>query len=93
MRALPEQQTTPILDQWQRPLERRRLSVIDQCNLRCHYCRPDEHYSWLPRKDVLSFAEIEQIVDLCVDLGVHRIHLTGGEPLLRPEPPERTRLA
>lgn len=82
---MAKNQTSPVLDQWQRPLQRLRLSVTDQCNLRCRYCMPDEHFRWLPHKDVLSFAEIERLVDIFAELGVHRVHLTGGEPLLRPD--------
>lgn len=65
-----------------------RLSVTDRCNLRCAYCMPGESYTWLPRRDLLSFDEIERLVDIFCGLGTRRIRLTGGEPLLRPELPQ-----
>ncbi len=66
-----------------RPLRNLRLSVTDRCNLRCAYCMPEEDYVWLPRDDLLRFEEISTLVDCFTDLGVDRIRLTGGEPLLR----------
>ena len=72
-----------ILDQYQRPLRNLRLSVTDRCNLRCGYCMPEPEYVWLPREDILHFEEIEQLVDVFLDLGVDKLRLTGGEPLLR----------
>jgi len=72
-----------ILDQFQRPLRNLRLSVTDRCNLRCSYCMPEPEYVWLPREDILHFEEIEQLVDVFLDLGIDKVRLTGGEPLLR----------
>jgi GTP 3',8-cyclase len=66
-----------------RPLRNLRLSVTDRCNLRCGYCMPEDDYVWLPREDVLHFEEISTLVDLFLQLGVDRVRLTGGEPLLR----------
>jgi cyclic pyranopterin phosphate synthase len=66
-----------------RPLRNLRLSVTDRCNLRCQYCMPEEEYVWLPREDILSFEEIAQLVDVFADMGVDKVRLTGGEPLLR----------
>jgi cyclic pyranopterin phosphate synthase len=66
-----------------RPLRNLRISVTDRCNLRCRYCMPEEHYVWLPRRDILDFDELSALVDCFIDLGVDRIRLTGGEPLLR----------
>ena len=66
-----------------RPLRNLRLSVTDRCNLRCRYCMPEADYVWLPREDVLHFEEISALVDVFIGLGVNRIRLTGGEPLLR----------
>src|SRR6516165_9293602 len=66
-----------------RPLRNLRLSVTDRCNLRCEYCMPEDDYVWLPREDVLHFEEISSLVDVFVALGVDKIRLTGGEPLLR----------
>jgi len=72
-----------IADVHGRPLRNLRLSVTDRCNLRCQYCMPEEEYLWLPRGDILHFEEIELLVDLFLDLGVDKVRLTGGEPLLR----------
>jgi cyclic pyranopterin phosphate synthase len=66
-----------------RPLRNLRLSVTDRCNLRCEYCMPEDDYVWLPREDVLHFEEISTLVDVFLLLGVDKIRLTGGEPLLR----------
>jgi len=66
-----------------RPLRNLRLSVTDRCNLRCQYCMPEPEYVWLPKNDLLHFEEISTLVDVFVGLGVDRIRLTGGEPLLR----------
>jgi GTP 3',8-cyclase len=72
-----------LLDTQQRPLRNLRLSVTDRCNLRCSYCMPEQDYVWLPREDILHFEEIERLVDLFTSLGVDKVRLTGGEPLLR----------
>jgi cyclic pyranopterin phosphate synthase len=72
-----------IGDQLGRPLRNLRLSVTDRCNLRCSYCMPEEEYGWLPREDILSFEEMARLVDVFADLGVDKVRLTGGEPLLR----------
>jgi len=70
-----------------RPLKNLRLSVTDRCNLRCEYCMPEDDYAWLPRQDVLDFEEISALVDVFVALGVDKVRLTGGEPLLRRDIP------
>src|SRR3954467_10478847 len=70
-------------DVYGRPLRNLRLSVTDRCNLRCEYCMPEEDYVWLPREDVLHFEEISALADVFLSLGVDKIRLTGGEPLLR----------
>ena len=77
----------PILDAHARPLANLRLSVTDRCNLRCQYCMPEEDYLWLPREDILQFEEVERLVDRFLDLGVSKVRLTGGEPLLRRDLP------
>jgi cyclic pyranopterin phosphate synthase len=78
---------TPIADTLSRPLRNLRLSVTDRCNLRCQYCMPEEDYLWLPREDLLSFEEIRELVAIFSELGVDKIRLTGGEPLLRKDLP------
>jgi len=72
-----------IVDTLARPLRNLRLSVTDRCNLRCQYCMPEEDYTWLPREDLLTFEEMEHLVDVFTTLGVTKVRLTGGEPLLR----------
>jgi len=72
-----------LADTLARPLRNLRLSVTDRCNLRCQYCMPEAEYVWLPREDLLHFEEISTLVDVFVGLGVDRVRLTGGEPLLR----------
>lgn len=77
----------PVVDAMGRPLRDLRISVTDRCNLRCTYCMPratfDENHSFLPRAELLSFEEIERLAQQFVRLGVRKIRLTGGEPLLR----------
>jgi cyclic pyranopterin phosphate synthase len=80
-----------ILDRFGRPLRSLRVSVTDRCNLRCLYCMPEADYVWLPKDTLLSFEEIGDIVDAFTDLGVDRIRLTGGEPLLRRDLPTLVR--
>jgi cyclic pyranopterin phosphate synthase len=77
-----------LLDAHHRPLRNLRLSVTDRCNLRCSYCMPEPEYVWLPREDILHFEEIETLVDVFLGLGVDKVRLTGGEPLLRRDLPD-----
>ncbi len=77
-----------LADTFQRPLRNLRLSVTDRCNLRCQYCMPEAEYTWLPKPDVLTFEEIDRLVGLFVGLGVNKLRLTGGEPLLRTNLPQ-----
>ncbi|HYS19424.1 MAG TPA: GTP 3',8-cyclase MoaA [Candidatus Binatia bacterium] len=79
-------------DVYQRPLRNLRISVTDRCNLRCAYCMPEEEYVWLPREQILHFEEVSTLADVFMDLGVDKIRLTGGEPLLRRDLPELIRL-
>ena len=78
----------PPTDRLGRPLGNLRLSVTDRCNLRCAYCMPERDYVWLPRRDILHFEEIGLLADVFGELGVDRIRLTGGEPLVRQDLPE-----
>ena len=77
----------PILDKFQRPFRDLRVSVTDRCNFRCPYCMPaeiyGERYQFLPRNDLLTFEEIARIVNITVNLGVKKVRITGGEPLVR----------
>jgi cyclic pyranopterin phosphate synthase len=75
------------LDVFRRPLRDLRVSVTDRCNFRCVYCMPKEifgkEYAFLPQKEVLTFEEIARLVRIFVELGVQKVRLTGGEPLVR----------
>src|SRR5699024_2531973 len=77
----------PIKDHFGRPLKDLRISVIDQCNLRCKYCMPKEifgdDYPFLPENELLSFDEITRLARIFAQLGVEKIRITGGEPLMR----------
>ncbi|WP_080872772.1 GTP 3',8-cyclase MoaA [Oceanobacillus timonensis] len=82
---------TVITDKFGRPMKDLRISVIDRCNFRCRYCMPKEIFGrdfvFMPKEQLLSFEEIEHIAKLFVDLGIKKIRLTGGEPLLRRDLP------
>jgi GTP 3',8-cyclase len=79
---------SPLNDQFGRPLKSLRISVTDRCNMRCRYCMPEQDYVWLPRQSILSFEEIDRVVGIFAGLGVEKIRLTGGEPLLRQDLPK-----
>jgi len=81
-----------IKDTQGRFLRNLRVSVTDRCNLRCAYCMPEEEYVWLPRDEILHFEEIGRLVDIFITLGVDKVRLTGGEPLLRRDLPRLIRL-
>ena len=72
-----------LADVFGRTLRSLRVSVTDRCNLRCQYCMPEEHYVWLERGQLLSFEEIARLARIFADLGVTKVRLTGGEPLVR----------
>ena len=72
-----------ISDRFGRPLRSLRVSVTDRCNLRCRYCMPLDDYAWLPRTSILTFEETQRLVGVFARLGVRKVRLTGGEPLLR----------
>ncbi len=84
--------TARVRDVLGRPLRNLRVSVTDRCNLRCQYCMPEEEYVWLRRDALLTFEEIARLVEVFSDLGVEKLRLTGGEPLLRRGVPELVRL-
>ena len=79
--------TAPAIDRLGRPLHDLRISVTDRCNFRCTYCMPREvfgrDFRFLPQADLLTFEEITRLARLFVELGVRKVRLTGGEPLLR----------
>lgn len=72
-----------MIDNHGRPINYLRLAVTDRCNLRCFYCMPEEGIHYLPRKELLSFEEIERLVSLLARMGITKIRLTGGEPFVR----------
>ncbi len=83
----PPEKPQPIADLWRRPLRNLRLSVTDRCNLRCQYCMPGDEYVWLPREDLLRFEEMTALTEIFTEIGVDKVRLTGGEPLLRRDLP------
>jgi GTP 3',8-cyclase len=75
--------TTQLVDSFGRVHTNLRISVTDRCNIRCFYCMPADHAEFMDRSELLTFEEIERFVHVVVGLGVNKIRLTGGEPLVR----------
>jgi GTP 3',8-cyclase len=76
-----------LLDGFGRLHDNLRISVTDRCNIRCFYCMPEGEVNYMPRPELLSYEEIERFVRVAVTLGVNKIRLTGGEPLVRKDLP------
>src|SRR5687767_11085106 len=76
-----------LVDSYKRPVKDLRISVTDRCNFRCTYCMPLDEYEWIAKKEILTFEEITRLARLFVALGVEKIRLTGGEPLVRQDLP------
>jgi len=72
-----------LRDFYKRPIKDLRISVTDRCNFRCAYCMPLDEYEWIDKKEILTFEEITRLAKLFVRVGVDKIRLTGGEPLVR----------
>lgn len=72
-----------LADKYSRPVRDLRISVTDRCNYRCTYCMPLDEYVWINRREILTFEETARIARLFVGLGVDKIRITGGEPLVR----------
>ncbi len=72
-----------LFDNHNRPISYVRLAVTDRCNLRCFYCMPEEGMRFVPKKQLLSFEEIERLVRLLARLGISKVRITGGEPFVR----------
>lgn len=72
-----------MIDQYNRRIEYARISLTDRCNLRCRYCMPEQGIKKLRQEDILTFAEILRVVQVLASLGVRKVRLTGGEPLVR----------
>lgn len=91
MTALPvlaaEGSDEPMRDPWGRRIEYLRISVTDKCNLRCVYCMPEKGMEWLKRDEILDYEEIADIVRLMAGMGLRRVRITGGEPLVRKDLP------
>ena len=95
VRSFPERSIPmegPMQDGFGRRVEYLRISVTDKCNLRCVYCMPEEGLPWLRREDLLSFEEIASIVRTMAGMGLRRIRITGGEPLVRRDLPLLVRM-
>lgn len=80
-----EESSPRLLDHWGRVAEDLRLSVTDRCNLRCSYCLPEDADTWIPRQVLLTPAELGRLTQVALSLGIRKVRLTGGEPLLRPD--------
>jgi len=72
-----------MYDKFNRKINYLRISVTDRCNLRCTYCMPETGIQLINHSDIISFEEIVDIVRISVNLGIDKIRLTGGEPLVR----------
>jgi len=81
-----------VKDQFGRRVEYLRISVTDKCNLRCVYCMPMEGLPWLKREDILSYEEIASVVRTMAGMGLKRVRITGGEPLVRRDLPDLVRM-
>ena len=81
MKAFPSQ----LRDRFGRVVTSLRISVTDRCNFRCQYCMPETGMAWLDKREILSYEEIHRLVKIFAELGVTKIRLTGGEPLMRKE--------
>jgi GTP 3',8-cyclase len=73
----------PLVDTFGRVHDNMRISVTDRCNIRCFYCMPEDNPDYVPRSDILTYEEIVRIVTIAAGLGIKKIRLTGGEPLVR----------
>ncbi|MBU2534815.1 MAG: GTP 3',8-cyclase MoaA [Chloroflexi bacterium] len=74
---------TGLSDSFQRPIDYLRISVTDRCNLRCVYCMPTEGIDLLAHEDILSYEEIYRVATAAAELGINKVRITGGEPLVR----------
>ena len=72
-----------LFDNHHRPINYLRLAVTDRCNLRCFYCMPEEGIKYLPKKELLTFEEMERLIVLMASMGISKVRLTGGEPFVR----------
>jgi molybdenum cofactor biosynthesis protein A len=76
-------QNPPLTDNFGRPINYLRISVTDRCNLRCVYCMPESGIRFLPKKEIMTFEEIERITRILAEMGITKVRITGGEPFVR----------
>ena len=81
-----EQTNSPkiLKDSYNRVARKLRISVTDKCNMKCIYCMPNGNINWFDNKEILNFQEIVRITSIFTQLGITKVRITGGEPLLRP---------
>src|SRR6201987_3422765 len=79
--------TAPLADSYGRVHDNLRVSVTDRCNIRCFYCMPERGVQFVERREILDFEEIERFVRIAAGLGVNKVRVTGGEPLVRRDLP------
>ncbi|MGD9553532.1 MAG: GTP 3',8-cyclase MoaA [Arcobacteraceae bacterium] len=72
-----------LIDGHNRVVDYLRVSVTERCNFRCQYCMPEKPFSWVPKENLLTYEELFEFVKVCIDEGVKKVRITGGEPLLR----------
>ena len=85
--AASNSETRRLIDSFGRVHNNLRVSVTDRCNIRCFYCMPADNVEFMPKAELLSFEEIERVVRIGTTLGIDRVRLTGGEPLVRRDLP------
>ena len=76
--------TSNLVDSFGRVSRKLRISVTDRCNMRCIYCMPQNYTDWLEQENILTYDEIHRLASIFSKLGIERIRITGGEPLVRP---------
>lgn len=72
-----------LIDGYGRKVDYLRVSVTERCNFRCQYCMPEKPFSWVPKEELLSYEDLFKFIKVCIDDGVKKVRITGGEPLLR----------
>src|ERR1035441_8127097 len=79
--------TSPLIDSFGRVHDNLRVSVTDRCNIRCFYCMPESDVQFVKRSEILDFEEIERFARIAAKLGINKLRVTGGEPLVRRDLP------
>src|SRR5690349_24232806 len=85
--VLEEVTVVPLIDTFGRVHDNLRISVTDRCNIRCFYCMPEDGVRFVDRSEILDFEEIERFVRIAAGLGINKVRVTGGEPLVRRDLP------